>query len=168
MLLTQKGMSIRFPEGNVRPMGRATTGVTGVKMTAGDSVIGMEVFPEKLGVPVDKRKKVFRDILTLSIHGLGKRTRFDLFPIQKRAGKGVKACIVSAKTGDLACASLVTENSDQLVITSKKGQVIKLPVKNIPQLGRVTQGVIIMRFANKGDSIAAATVLEKTGDEEEE
>jgi len=63
---------------------------------------------------------------------------------------------------------LVTENSDQLVITSKKGQVIKLPVKNIPQLGRATQGVIIMRFANKGDTIAAATVLEKTGDEEEE
>ncbi len=85
-----------------------------------------------------------------------------------RAGKGVKACVVTPKTGDLACACLVTENSDQLVITSKKGQVIKLPVKNIPQLGRATQGVIIMRFANKGDTIAAATVLAKTGDEEEE
>lgn len=168
MLLTQKGMSIRFPESNARAMGRATTGVTGVKMSVGDKVIGMEVFPEKLDVPEDKRKKVFRDILTLSIHGLGKRTRFDLFPIQKRAGKGVKACVVSTKTGDLATACLVTEKSDQLVITSKKGQVIKLPIKNIPQLGRATQGVIVMRFADKGDSIAAATVLEKTGDEEEE
>ncbi|KKP48034.1 MAG: gyrase subunit A protein [Candidatus Woesebacteria bacterium GW2011_GWA1_33_30] len=168
MLLTQKGMSIRFPEGNVRPMGRATTGVTGVKMASGDKIIGMEVFPEKLDILEDKRKKVFRDILTLSFHGLGKRTRFDLFPIQKRAGKGVKVCVVSVKTGDLAVACLVTEKSDQLVITSKKGQVIKLPVKNIPQLGRATQGVIIMRFADKEDSIAAATVLEKTGDEEEE
>jgi len=168
MLLTKKGMSIRFPEANVRPMGRATTGVTGVKFGKDDHVIGMEVFPGKLEVSLDKRKKIFRDILTLSIHGLGKRTRFDLFPIQKRSGKGVKACIVSAKTGDLACAAMVTEKSDQLVITSKKGQVIKLPVKNIPQLGRATQGVIIMRFANKGDSIAAATVLSKTGDEEEE
>lgn len=168
MLLTKKGMSIRFPEGNVRPMGRATTGVTGVKFDKDDHVIGMEVFPGKLEVSKDKRKKIFRDILTLSIHGLGKRTRFDLFPIQKRSGKGVKACIVSVKTGDLACAAMVTEKSDQLVITSKKGQVIKLPVKNIPQLGRATQGVIIMRFANKGDSIAAATVLSKTGDEEEE
>jgi DNA gyrase subunit A len=168
MLLTKKGMSIRFPEGNVRPMGRATTGVTGVRIDKDDCVIGMEVFPDKLEVIKDKRKKIFRDVLTLSIHGLGKRTRFDLFPIQKRAGKGVKACVVSAKTGELACAVMVTEKSDQLVITSKKGQVIKLPVKNIPQLGRATQGVIIMRFANKGDLIAAATVLEKTGDEEEE
>lgn len=168
MLLTRKGMSIRFPEANVRPMGRATTGVTGMKFDKDDSLIGMEVFPDKLEIPEDKRKKVFRDILTLSIHGIGKRTKFDAFPIQKRSGKGVKACIVSEKTGDLACACLVTENSDQLVITSKKGQVIKLPVKNIPQLGRATQGVIIMRFANKGDTIAAATVLDKTGDEEEE
>lgn len=175
MLLTRKGMSIRFPEANVRPMGRATTGVTGMKFdkqslspSKDDSLIGMEVFPDKLEVPEDKRKKVFRDILTLSIHGIGKRTKFDAFPIQKRSGKGVKACIVSEKTGDLACACLVTENSDQLVITSKKGQVIKLPVKNIPQLGRATQGVIIMRFANKGDTIAAATVIDKTGDEEEE
>ena len=120
MLLTKKGMSIRFPESNVRPMGRATTGVTGMKFATGDSLIGMEVFPNKLEVSPDKRKKIFRDILTLSIHGLGKRTKFDAFPIQKRAGKGVKACIISAKTGDLACASLVTENSDQLVITSKK------------------------------------------------
>jgi DNA gyrase subunit A len=168
MLLTRKGMSIRFPEANVRPMGRATTGVTGMKFDKDDSLIGMEVFPDKLEVPEDKRKKVFRDILTLSIHGIGKRTKFDAFPIQKRSGKGVKACIVSEKTGDLACACLVTENSDQLVITSKKGQVIKLPVKNIPQLGRATQGVIIMRFANKGDVIAAATVIDKTGDEEEE
>ncbi|WKZ25714.1 MAG: DNA gyrase subunit A [bacterium] len=167
MLLTRKGMSIRFPESNVRPMGRATTGVTGMKFDKDDQIIGMEVFPDKLVVPTDKRKKVFRDILTLSIHGLGKRTKFDLFPIQKRAGKGVKACIITEKTGELACACLVTENSDQLVITSKKGQVIKLPVKNIPQLGRATQGVIIMRFANKGDSIAAATVMDKTGDEEE-
>lgn len=168
MLLTRKGMSIKFPERNVRPMGRATTGVSGVRLEKDDIVIGMEVFPEKLEKVKDKRKKIFRDVLTLSIHGLGKRTRFDLFPIQKRSGKGVKACVVTPKTGDLACAVMVTEKSDQLIITSKKGQVIKLPVKNIPQLGRATQGVIIMRFANKGDSIAAATVLEKSGDEEEE
>lgn len=167
MLLTKKGISIRFPEANVRPMGRATTGVTGIKLDKDDTVIGMEVFPEKLEIPEDKRKKVFRDILTLSINGLGKRTRYDLFPVQKRAGRGVKACVVTSKTGDLACAVMVTESSDQLVITSKKGQVIKLPVKNIPQLGRATQGVIIMRFAEKSDSVAAATVLEKTGDEDE-
>ena len=167
MLLTQKGLSIRFPEANVRPMGRATRGVMGIRLGPDDKVIGMSVFPEKLKVPKDKRKKVFRDILTASVHGMGKRTRVDLFPVQKRAGKGVKAISVSTKTGELACATLVTEKSDQLVITSKKGQVIKLPIKNIPQLGRVTQGVILMRFANKTDTVAATTVLTKTIEEEE-
>ncbi len=168
MLLTKKGIAIRFPEGNVRPMGRATTGVTGIKLDSGDSVIGMEVLPEKLNIPEDKRKKVFMDILTLSVNGLGKRTSYNNFPTQKRAGRGVKACIIGSKTGDLACAVKVTENSDQLVITSKKGQVIKLPIKNIPQLGRATQGVIVMRFAEKSDSVAAATVIDKSGDDEGE
>jgi DNA gyrase subunit A len=168
MLLTKKGISIRFPEANVRPMGRATSGVTGIKLDTNDEVIGMEVFPEKLEIPADKRKKVFMDILTLSVNGLGKRTSYNNFPTQKRAGRGVKACIISNKTGDLACAVKVTEKSDQLVVTSKKGQVIKLPVKNIPQLGRATQGVIVMRFAEKSDSVAAAAVIDKTGEEDEE
>lgn len=166
MLLTQKGLSIRFPEKNARAMGRATRGVMGIRLGEEDKVIGMAVFPDKLNVPKDKRKKVFKDILTVSVHGMGKRTRTTLFPVQKRAGKGVKAISVSKKTGELACATLVTEKSDQLVITSKRGQIIKLPIKNIPQLGRVTQGVILMRFANKTDTVAATTVLTKTVEEE--
>ncbi|HAU65537.1 TPA: hypothetical protein DCW32_03275 [Candidatus Woesebacteria bacterium] len=63
---------------------------------------------------------------------------------------------------------MVTQNIDQVVITSRMGQVIKLPLKNIPQLGRATQGVILMRFADKADSVAAAAVLEKGGVDEEE
>ncbi len=167
ILLTRNAKSIRFPEANVRPMGRATTGVTGIKLE-NDELIGMEVFPSKEKKVEDKRKKVFRDILTVAEHGLGKRTPIHLFPVQKRAGKGVKAAVVSAKTGQLKTASMVTPNIDQIIITSKMGQVIKLPLKNIPQLGRATQGVILMRFANKGDSVAAAAVLEKGGDDEEE
>jgi len=165
MLLTKKGKSIRFPELNVRHMGRATTGVTGIKLESGDVAIGMEVFPGKEKMLKDKRKKFFRDILTISEHGLGKRTPIRLFPVQKRAGKGVKCSVVGTKTGDLACAEMVTEKFDQVIITSSAGQVIKLPLKNIPQLGRATQGVILMRFANKGDSVAAAAVLEKDGEE---
>jgi len=161
MLLSKMGKSIRFPEANVRSMGRATSGVTGIKLEKGDIVIGMEVFPGKEGVPTDKRKKFFRDILTISEKGLGKRTRINLFPVQKRAGKGVRCSVVSLKTGKLACAEMITEKYDQVVITSRMGQVIKLPLRNIPQLGRATQGVILMRFANKGDSVAAAAVLEK-------
>lgn len=168
ILLTKDAKSIRFPEANVRPMGRATTGVTGIKLDKGDELIGMEVFPAKEDIPTDKRKKFFRDILTIAEKGLGKRAPIHLFPVQKRAGKGVKAAVVTDKTGFLKTAIMVTQNIDQVVITSKMGQVIKLPLKNIPQLGRATQGVILMRFANKGDSAVAAAVLEKGSIDDEE
>lgn len=168
IILTRNAKSIRFPEANVRPMGRATTGVTGIKMEKGDEVIDMEVFPGKERLPSDKRRKFFRDILTIAEKGLGKRTPIHLFPVQKRAGKGVKAAVVSPKTGNLKTAIMVTQNFDQVIITSKLGQVIKLPLKNIPQLGRATQGVILMRFADKTDCVAAAAVIEKGGEEEEE
>ncbi len=168
ILLTKHAKSIRFPEANVRPMGRATTGVTGIKMEGADELIGMEIFPSKEQIPADKRKKFFRDILTIAEHGLGKRTPIHLFPVQKRAGKGVKAAVISDKTGNLKTAAMVTQTIEQVIITSKMGQVIKLPLKNIPELGRATQGVILMRFANKGDSVAAVAVLEKGGDDEDD
>jgi DNA gyrase subunit A len=168
LLVTKNGKGIRFPEVNVRSMGRATSGMRGIKMDAGDQVISMEIFPSKNGVPTDKRRKVFKDILTISEKGLGKRTPVHLFPLQKRAGKGVKASVVSPKTGKLAGAIMVTEETEQIVITSKNGIVIKLPNKNIPQLGRATQGVILMRFTDKTDSVAAVAALNRNGDEEEE
>jgi len=102
---------------------------------------------------------MFRDILTVSEHGIGKRTRVDLFPVQKRAGKGVKAVALSEKTGKLAAAMMVMDHVEQIVMTSTGGQVIKLPLKNIPQMGRSTQGVILMRFARKSDNVAAVAGL---------
>jgi DNA gyrase subunit A len=171
-LLTKKGKSIRFPEANARAMGRATSGVMGIRLEKEksgkllDSVIGMEVFPAEHSKSSDKRRKNFRDILTISENGLGKRTPIRLFPMQKRAGKGVKAAVINTRTGELSSEALVTERVEQVVITSKFGQVIKLPLKNIPQMGRATQGVILMRFANKDDGVAAMTVLEKNGEDE--
>lgn len=162
LLLSRKGKSIRFPETNVRPMGRATTGVRGIKLEPNDEVIGMEVFAEKTTKPKDKRRKIFRDILTISENGLGKRTGIHLFPVQRRAGKGVKAAVVNDKTGPLSAIAMVNEKMEQLVITSKHGQIIKLPLKNIPQMGRATQGVILMRFAKKNDAVAAMACLEKS------
>ena len=104
-----------------------------------------------------------RDILIISQKGIGKRTPLRHFPRQKRAGKGVKAANISPKTGDLVAAILITHKVVQVVITSAKGQVIKLPAKNIPLMGRATQGVILMRFARKTDGVAAVTTLsEKT------
>jgi len=114
--------------------------------------------------PKDKRKKIFRDILTISEKGLGKRTAVHLFPIQRRSGKGVKGAQINEKTGPLACANMVDQKVELIVITSKSGQVIKLPLKNIPQMGRATQGVILMRFSKKGDKVAAVTTLSKSTD----
>ncbi|MCH7730173.1 DNA gyrase subunit A [Patescibacteria group bacterium] len=161
LLVSKRGKGIRFPEANARFMGRPTSGVRGIKLDSGDEVIGMAVFPEKLEKPKDKRLKVFMDILTISEHGLGKRTKLHLFPVQRRAGKGVKAVQINDKTGPLACAITVNQKMELIVITSKLGQIIKLPLKNIPQLGRATQGVILMRFAKKGDAVAAVAALEK-------
>jgi DNA gyrase subunit A len=167
LMVTKSGKAIRFPEQNVRPMGRATKGVRGVNLNPDDEVISMEVFSEKHPKPKDKRKKSFRDLLTISENGLGKRTPTRLFPIQKRAGKGVKAAVVNEKTGKLACAIPVTESGEKVILTSTKGQVIKLPLKNIPQMGRATQGVIMMRFAKKNDKVAAVAVLDKGVDDED-
>ena len=161
LIITSLGKSIRFPEENIRSMGRATTGVRGIRLRQDDKVIAMEVFPKKIEVPEDKRKKVFRDILIITQHGLGKRAGIHLFPIQRRGGKGVKCSVVNAKTGSLATALMVDENIEEVAITSKAGQVIKLPLRNIPRMGRSTQGVILMRFAQKGDIVAAATTIEK-------
>jgi DNA gyrase subunit A len=161
LIVTNNGKSIRFPEANARTMGRATSGVRGIKLNTGDKVIGMNVFPEKLVKPSDKRVKIFRDLLTISEKGLGKRTGVHLFPIQRRSGKGVKAVQINQKTGSLACATMVDQKVELIVLTSKSGQVIKLPLKNIPQMGRATQGVILMRFARKNDRVAAVTTLSK-------
>lgn len=162
LLLTKNGKAIRFSEKNVRPMGRATTGVKGITLSSkDDAVIAMETFPENAIRPEDKRKKFFRDMLIISEKGIGKRTKVDLFPVQKRAGKGVKAATVNDKTGKLAAGVLVTQNMHQIIITSSSGQIIKLPLKNIPQMGRATQGVILMRFAKKADHVAAVIALRK-------
>jgi len=160
MLVTTEGKSIRFSEKDVRPMGRSTSGMHGMRIKGNDEAISMLVFPSTRTSPADKRRKYFRDLLTISKKGLGKRTKLDLFPRQKRAGTGLKAAAVNSKTGQLAAALLVTQKTEQTVITSSHGQIIKLPVRNIPQMGRNTQGVILMRFAKKSDQVAAVTALD--------
>lgn len=167
LIITRLGQSIRFPESNVRPMGRSTSGVTGISLSQGDSVIGMEVFPAFETVLEDKRVKQYRQIMTISEKGMGKRTPISLFPTQKRAGKGVKVANLSAKTGHLAAEVMITQDVEQVVITSKAGVVIKLPIKDIPELGRSTQGVILMRFTKSDDKVAAVAALSKGNNEEE-
>jgi DNA gyrase subunit A len=121
----------------------------------------MEVFPSTKEAPTDKRRKSFEDVLIVMERGLGKRTAVKEWPLQKRGGQGVKAAEVTDKTGKIVTCMAVDENVEQIILTSRSAQVIKLPLKNIPQLGRATQGVILMRFSSKTDSVAAVTYLEK-------
>lgn len=162
LIATRKGKSIRFKESDIRPTGRDSQGVRAILLGGEDEVVGMEVFPAKEPVIQDKRRKVFRDILVVTSKGLGKRTPVAAFPIQKRSGSGVKIAELSDKSGEVEAALMVTEEIEQIIITSRHGQVIRLPLKNIPQLGRVTQGVILMRFGkDKTETVAAVATLER-------
>lgn len=161
LLVTHFGKSIHFDEKNARPMGRDTMGVRGIRLKTGDFVVGMEIFETKPQKPADRRRKFFRDILVVMENGLGKRTSIEKYPLQKRGGIGVKAAEVTGKTGKIVVSRLVTQKVKEVMLTSKRAQVIKLPLKNIPRLGRATQGVILMRFGKKGDLVAAMTCLEK-------
>ena len=161
LLVSHNGKSVRFNETDVRSMGRDTIGVRGINLKADDFVVGMETFLKNYVKSKDKRKKIFRDILIITEHGIGKRTPVANYPLQKRGGIGVKTANITEKTGKIAAALLVDEKIDQIIINSKKAQVIKLPLKNIPTLGRNTQGVILMRFSKKQDTCATINCLKK-------
>ncbi len=168
LLVSHSGKSLRFKEEDVRATARDTVGVRGIELKSDDYVVGMEVFPSSKEAPTDKRRKSFEDVLIVMERGLGKRTSVKEWPLQKRGGMGVKAAEVTDKTGKIVSCIALDENVDQIILTSKSAQVIKLPIKNIPQLGRATQGVILMRFGNKSDSVAAVTYLEKEVEETKE
>ncbi len=152
LLVTHEGKSIRFSESEVRHTGRDTMGVRGILAKPGDYVVAMEVIN-------DETKKA--DFLTVMEKGLGKKTAVSGFPKQKRGGQGVKVAEIKDKTGKIAVSQLVPADCEEVILTSTKGQVVKLPMKSIPQLSRATSGVILMRFADKSDTIAAATCLTK-------
>ena len=169
LLVSHEGKSIRFSENDVRPTARDTMGVMGISLRSGDYVVGMEALKPEYGDLKDKRRKIFKDILVVMEKGLGKRTDFSEFPLQKRGGMGVKVAEVTPKTGKVVCSQYVDENVEQIVLTSKQAQIIKLPLKNIPRLGRATQGVIMMRFdKDSNDTVSAVTHLKKEEEEAEE
>lgn len=152
ILVTHEGKSIRFTESEVRHTGRDTMGVRGILLKPEDYVVAMEVIN-------DQTKKA--DFLTLMEKGIGKKTAVSGFPKQKRGGQGVKVAEVKDRTGKVVVSQLVPDSCEEVILTSIKGQVVKMPMKSIPQLSRATSGVILMRFTNKADTIAAATCLTK-------
>ncbi len=166
LLVSHEGKSIRFEETQVRPTDRDTQGVRGILLKDSDFVISMESFSTEEPVSTDKRVKLYRDLLIVTEKGMGKRTPLSEYPCQNRSGQGLKVSETSTKTGNLAGAFMVDQDSEVLLITTTQGQAIKLPIRNIPRLGRATQGVILMRFAKAGDSVAAITPISE-GEAEE-
>ncbi len=152
VMTTADGQSIRFKESDVRPMGRNASGVRGIKLKdAKDVVVAMDV--------IAKESKDM-ELLVLSANGYGKRTLLKQFKVQKRGGSGMKAMKVTPKTGNLVGALVTHEESieNDLILTSIKGTIIRIPLKSVPLLGRVTQGVRVMK-PTAGDGVAAFTIL---------
>lgn len=153
-LITAKGQAIRYKESDVRPMGRNASGVMGVRIKKGDSVVGMGV------IPSDKEKVKKYQVLSVMANGYGKRTALSHYKVQGRGGSGIKTAKVTDKTGQLTNAFVVSSDvmaDKDLIIISAKGQVIRLPFKSVNELGRDTQGIRLMRFKEDKDSVACVT-----------
>ena len=151
VMSTMDGQAIHFKETDVRAMGRSAAGVRGIKLGIGDEVVGMDV--------VAKGGKGL-ELLILSANGLGKRSELKHYKIQKRGGSGIKTMKVTPKTGKLVGAMITSMANieDDLILTSAKGTIIRIPFKSVPLLSRVTQGVRIMK-PQSGDQVGAFTIL---------
>lgn len=159
MLISHQGKSIRFSETEVKSSNRDTQGVKGIELKTGDYVVGVEALTKETET---------RQLLLVTENGLGKRTDLSQYPMQKRAGQGVKVAEITKKTGNVVAAMMVTELHHEVVITTESGQMIKLPLteKSIPVLTRPTQGVILMR-PKAGDKVVAVALTNETSEASE-
>ena len=153
ILSTADGQSIRFKEEQVRPTGRGTFGVVGMKLDEGDKVVSMEIL--SLGF----------DILTVSEGGYGKRTEMAEYRLQSRGGKGIITMKTTDKTGRVIGVQQVTED-DQLMLISNKGKIIRLRIKDIRVIGRNTQGVRLIELEDGERVVSLARLAEKEEDDD--
>jgi DNA gyrase subunit A len=149
---TKNGLMIRFPETDVRSMGRTATGVKGISLSNDDEVVGMEVLEES------------DDILVVTKNGYGKRTPSEEYRRQGRGGKGIKTCNITEKNGNLVTMKAVTGEEDLMLITTG-GVLIRIPVSSISMTGRNTQGVKLISL-NKAENEYVATVAKVDKEEE--
>lgn len=150
ILGTKKGLAIRFPEEEVRSMGRTARGVKGIALSKKDEVVAMETIRENAY------------LLTVTANGFGKRTSLSKYRTQSRAGKGIINIRTTARNGPLVTMQVVKEGEEVMMI-SAEGVIIRLQTEHIPSMGRTTQGVTLMRL-NQGDSVVA--VAKVVGEEE--
>ncbi len=154
ILTTEKGQAIRCKEKDVRPMGRNAAGVRGMRLKGNDTIVGMDVVKTGAALKNDQ-------LLIVTRNGFGKRTSLAAYKVQGRGGSGILTAQITDKTGPLAGALVVdsTLTTNDLIVISQKGQVIRLPLKSISVLGRATQGVRVMRFSESGDKVASVTFI---------
>ena len=155
IISTQQGQAIRFHEKDVRPMGRVSRGVRGIRLRAGDQVIGMDVVTAGAS------------LFVISEHGYGKRTKTAQFTAHARGGVGIRSAVVNTKTGQLIGVKALKDDTQEVIIISKNGQTIRLGLKDIPELGRATQGVRIMRL-NDTDAVVSLALVDKAEEEASE
>ena len=151
ILATRKGKGISFKASDARPMGRPTQGVTGIRLKKGDEVVGMGIARPRT------------EVLSVTANGYGKRTSVDEFPTQGRGGQGVILASLGPKTGDVAAMQMVDEGSQEILLISTTGVVIRTPLDQIRVLGRPTMGVKVMTTGDaKIASIATFTTTRPT------
>ena len=147
IISTSAGQAIRFNEKDTRPMGRSARGVRGVRLRPNDSVVGMDI------VTGDDQT-----LLVVSEKGFGKRTKVSNFPSHKRGGVGIKAAVVTAKTGPIISVQTIDPEITEALLVSQNGQTIRLSLSDIKLLGRTTQGVTIMRLSD-GDAVSSIGLM---------
>lgn len=152
LLITKNGKIICFQEKQIRSTGRSSQGVRGIRLIDGDILIGLDIISGG-----DKTA----ELLVIAENGLGKRTRVSEVRNQRRGGQGVRVAHISEKTGKMVFAEVLQKDAGEVIITSKKGQVVRIPIASTPLLSRNAQGVILMRFNAKGekDMVASAATV---------
>ena len=172
ILITAGGMAIRFKEKDIRPMGRAASGVFGIRLKKDDFVVGMDTIKiknQKLKISARGGSafvgKNGEKLLVVSEKGFGKMTFIKNYRLQRRGGRGIKTANVTDKTGRIIQSLVIDEKNfppfvkGDLLLVSRIGKAIRLGLASIPTTGRVTRGVKLMRFKNKEDKVASVTLI---------
>ena len=147
LIATHDGMAVVFDETDVRAMGRTAVGVRGIKLREGDYVVGAA------------RAQEGKEVLTITEKGYGKKTPVEEYRITNRGGLGIKNYMVTEKTGGVVGVKVV-DGSEDLLLVTRAGILIRTPVADIRTTGRATQGVIVMRFKEEGDQVISMALAE--------
>ena len=150
ILTSSAGKAIVFKESEIRSTGRSSIGVKGMDSEKGDFVTAADVF---------SNEEFKKNIIVLGDKGVGKKTKLSFFKGQHRGGKGVKIASVDQKIGRICFSQIVNPEKTTVIITSLKGQVVKIPLQAIPSRSRTAKGVILMRFSEKDDRVVSAALV---------